>query len=82
MGIRDRDTDGLPAHDHDTADETNTSAAQSVQLSISGATCASCVRTIESALRNTPGVDNADMNFADRTAQVTGTASTWSRQGR
>ena len=70
------DTDGLPAHDHDTADETNTSAAQSVQLSISGATCASCVRTIESALRNTPGVDNADMNFADRTAQVTGTAST------
>lgn len=51
-------------------------SAQSVQLSISGATCASCVRTIESALRNTPGVDSADMNFADRTAQVSGTAST------
>ena len=51
-------------------------SAQSVQLSIGGATCASCVRTIESALRNTPGVDSADMNFADRTAQVSGTAST------
>ena len=72
----DDDSHAPPAHGHDKANEPNTTAAQSVQLSISGATCASCVRTIESALRNTPGVDNADMNFADRTAQVTGTAST------
>ena len=72
----DDDSHAPPAHGHDKANEPNTTAAQSVQLSISGATCASCVRTIESALRNTPGVDSADMNFADRTAQVSGTAST------
>ncbi len=46
-----------------------------VTLSISGATCAGCVRTIEEALRNTPGVKKAEMNFADRTAQVSGSAS-------
>ncbi|MBQ26450.1 heavy metal translocating P-type ATPase [Alcanivorax sp.] len=70
-------------HEHDdhnddngTASEPASQAAQSIQLNISGATCASCVRTIESALRGTPGVHGADMNFADRTAQVTGTAST------
>ncbi|MEP5230953.1 MAG: heavy metal translocating P-type ATPase [Alloalcanivorax sp.] len=66
-------------HQHDHPDKPEAAAvtpAQSVQLSISGATCASCVRTIENALRNTPGVDKADMNFADRTVQVSGTAST------
>jgi Cu+-exporting ATPase len=45
-----------------------------MQLSISGATCAGCVRTIENALRNVPGVDEAEMNFADRTARVAGSA--------
>jgi Cu+-exporting ATPase len=66
-------------HQHDHPDKPEAAAvtpAQSVQLNISGATCASCVRTIENALRNTPGVDKADMNFADRTVQVSGTAST------
>ena len=50
------------------------SDAADIILNITGATCASCVRTIESALRNTPGVDQADMNFADRTARVRGHA--------
>ncbi|WP_323773332.1 heavy metal translocating P-type ATPase [Alcanivorax sp.] len=64
-------------HDHpDKPEAAAVTPEQSVQLSISGATCASCVRTIENALRNTPGVDKADMNFADRTVQVSGTAST------
>jgi len=70
-------------HEHDdhnddngTTSEPASQTAQSIQLNISGATCASCVRTIESALRGTPGVHGADMNFADRTVQVTGTAST------
>ena len=48
------------------------------QLAITGATCAACVRTIENALRHTPGVTRAQMNFADRTARVSGTADTQS----
>ena len=44
-------------------------------LNITGATCASCVRTIEAALRSTPGVAHAEMNFADRTAHISGSAS-------
>ncbi len=48
------------------------------QLAITGATCAACVRTIENALRHTPGVTRAQMNFADRTATVSGTADTQS----
>ncbi|MZR64497.1 heavy metal translocating P-type ATPase [Alcanivorax sp. DP30] len=41
-----------------------------ITLNITGATCAGCVRTIEEALRNTPGTEQAEMNFADRTARV------------
>jgi Cu+-exporting ATPase len=43
-------------------------------LHIEGATCAGCVRKIETALRAVPGVRQADMNFATRTATVAGTA--------
>ena len=46
-----------------------------ISLSITGATCASCVRTIEEALRGTAGVAQAEMNFADRTARVSGSAT-------
>ncbi|PHS67086.1 MAG: Cu+ exporting ATPase, partial [Alcanivorax sp.] len=45
-------------------------------LAITGATCASCVRTIESALNGVAGVDEASMNLADRTARVAGDADT------
>lgn len=53
----------------DTAPETEQS------LSLSGMTCASCVATIEQALQSTPGVTEANVNFADHSARVTGTAS-------
>jgi Cu+-exporting ATPase len=43
-------------------------------LNIEGATCAGCVRKIETALRAVPGVAQADMNFATRTATVAGSA--------
>ncbi|MEM0516219.1 heavy metal translocating P-type ATPase [Pseudoalteromonas sp. YIC-827] len=46
------------------------------QLLIEGAGCASCVGKIEAALNKTPGVVSAQMNFADRSVLVTGTAST------
>lgn len=43
-----------------------------IQLSIEGAGCASCVGKIETALKAVSGVTNAEMNFADRTVLVTG----------
>jgi len=44
------------------------------QLIIEGAGCASCVGKIEGALKATLGVVSAEMNFADRTVTVYGTA--------
>lgn len=49
-------------------------AADQVALSITGATCASCVNTIEKALTSVPGISHAHMNLADNTASVTGQA--------
>jgi len=46
------------------------------QLIIEGAGCASCVGKIEGALKATLGVASAEMNFADRTVTVSGTAKT------
>ncbi len=51
------------------------SGALSQELLIEGAGCASCVGKIEAALKNVPGVDDAVMNFAQRTVTVTGSAA-------
>ncbi len=40
------------------------------ELIIDGASCASCVSKIEKALLSVPGVQSAQMNFAQRTVQV------------
>lgn len=42
---------------------------------IEGAGCASCVGKIESALKKVPGVTQAEMNFAQRTVSVNGSAN-------
>ena len=42
------------------------------RLSIGGMSCAGCVAAVEDALRKTPGVDEASVNFAEHTAQVRG----------
>ena len=42
----------------------------SIELSLIGVTCASCVNTIEGALISVSGVDSVDVNFANRTATV------------
>ncbi|MBZ0330237.1 heavy metal translocating P-type ATPase [Halomonas sp. ANAO-440] len=42
------------------------------RLSVSGMTCASCVKSVEQALSRTPGVANASVNFGTRVAQVHG----------
>lgn len=44
------------------------------RLLISGMTCAGCVKSVEKALVNTPGVTAASVNFGTHTAQVTGSA--------
>ncbi len=46
-----------------------------IRLSISGMSCAACVATVEEALRNTPGVEEATVNFAEHTADVSGETS-------
>ncbi len=42
----------------------------SVQLSVEGMTCASCVRRVENALSGVPGVKSASVNLATETAEV------------
>src|SRR5690554_5338173 len=44
------------------------------RLSISGMTCASCVKSVQQALERTPGVVSAEVNFGTHTAQVRGSA--------
>ncbi len=45
-----------------------------IHLSVTGATCASCVNTIEKALMSVSGISHAHMNLADNTATATGEA--------
>jgi Cu+-exporting ATPase len=42
------------------------------ELMIEGAGCASCVVKIETALKQVPGVERAEMNFVERTVTVAG----------
>ena len=46
------------------------------ELLVNGANCGSCVSKIESALKRVPGVDSAEMNFAQRSVDVFGDADT------
>ena len=45
---------------------------QSLSLAITGMSCAGCVAAVENALRGVPSVVEANVNFAERTAQVVG----------
>ncbi len=45
---------------------------QSLNFSITGMTCAACVNSVEKALKQIDGVKHASVNFANRTAQVSG----------
>ncbi len=53
-------------------DQQSSADSASLELIIEGASCASCVGKIEAALNNVPGVEKAEMNFAQRTATVIG----------
>ena len=56
------------------ATATPSSADQQIHLAVTGATCASCVNTIEKALTSVRGVTAAHMNLADNTATASGDA--------
>jgi Cu+-exporting ATPase len=45
---------------------------ETILLSVNGMSCAGCVRTVEAALKDVPGVQIASVNFAGQTAAVTG----------
>lgn len=45
--------------------------SETVSLSISGMTCASCVTRVEKALKKIPGVTDASVNLATEKAQIT-----------
>jgi P-type Cu+ transporter len=57
------------------ATATDSERATTRRLSISGMTCASCVKSVQQALERTPGVASAEVNFGTRTAQVRGSAA-------
>lgn len=62
----------MTSQEHDTAQQpTQQPAQESVAiLSIGGMHCASCIATVESALRALPGVGSADVNLATERAVV------------
>jgi heavy metal translocating P-type ATPase len=51
---------------------TETTAPSALTLSLSGLTCAGCVRKVEAALSKTRGVQSANVNFATSRAQLVG----------
>lgn len=52
-----------------------TTTSSTYRLKILDMSCASCVRTIENALRALPGITDVVVNFADKTATVEGITS-------
>ncbi len=63
-----------PAEAKPAAAADNDERATARRLSISGMTCASCVKSVQQALERTPGVVSAEVNFGTHTAQVRGSA--------
>jgi Cu+-exporting ATPase len=53
----------------------NLTEPRTIELMVEGAKCASCVNKIETALRQTAGVEQANMNFASQTVSVKGTTA-------
>ncbi|MEY0231564.1 copper-exporting P-type ATPase CopA [Providencia manganoxydans] len=65
----------IPAQQADLGEQPEISSSDdSVQLLLDGMTCASCVNKVQKALSSVPGVENARVNLAERSALVTGTA--------
>ncbi|KLV09308.1 copper-transporting ATPase [Photobacterium aquae] len=72
--------ESLEPQQQDTVNEATTEptapiTANARQFMLSGMTCASCVASVEKAIRSVPGVSHASVNLAERTAMVDGTAT-------
>jgi len=52
------------------ADKTNSKRVDKASIQITGMTCATCAATIRKGLSQTPGVEQADVNFASEKASV------------
>jgi len=50
------------------ADKTNSKKADKASIHITGMTCTTCAATIKKGLSQTPGVEQADVNFASEKA--------------
>lgn len=46
--------------------------AQTIELAINGMTCDHCVNAVTSALRSVPGVADATVSLAEKSARITG----------
>lgn len=66
----------IPATDNKSSEGKSADPKNTKRLLIPDMSCASCVEAVEGGLRSVPGVEEASVNFADRTAMVTGDAST------
>jgi len=51
-------------------DKTNSKKADRASIHITGMTCTTCAATIEKGLSKTPGVEQADVNFASEKASI------------
>ncbi|MGF2734454.1 heavy metal translocating P-type ATPase [Marinobacter sp. DUT-1] len=69
-----QDYSGHQAEESDQGATEAPTGGDQISLSVSGATCASCVNTIEKAMMSVSGVTHAHMNLADNTATATGEA--------
>jgi Cu+-exporting ATPase len=52
------------------ADKTNSKKSDKASIHITGMTCTTCARTIKKGLSQTPGVEQADVNFASEKASI------------
>jgi Cu+-exporting ATPase len=72
MGRNRADRGTLPTHGPQTAPRDALAAPSGVSLALMGMHCASCVTTIEKALAEVPGVEEASVNLATSRADVRG----------
>ncbi len=52
------------------ADKTNSQKSDKASIHITGMTCTTCAATIEKGISETPGVEQADVNFASEKASI------------
>jgi Cu+-exporting ATPase len=51
-------------------DKTNSQKSDKASIHITGMTCTTCAATIEKGLSETPGAEQADVNFASEKASM------------